>query len=1113
MRETVVTNRGNDNSASAEGWLLGSESPFGSNTLIGARLGDDSVRVRGSLTRTDVLPMSLKGRILDQSIGYFEDGVGETGTGVDRVWASQAGAEPDAEIFWYPATRKYLDFVAAGTGDYASIADNAALDFTVLDIRALIQPNRWRTAAGTMNQRIVSKRSGAGSSYEFSLIDSGANSGRLRFDINGGAQSATSTVQVPFQNFQSGWVRVTHTSGSTNFYWAPHLNDSNTEPTTWIQLGTTQTGVVTAITNSSVPVAFGALPGTGNGFTGKIHVVNMYNTIGAAFNSAQHIVNLDVNRDAATGDGTTTAFTTPRPTLGTTWTVNITRTVSTNVAIAGPSPTGSATVPGAHEFRVANTSLVDAHEYQPHADSYLSAAVSFIAWARVDTTTMPTVEDTAWVKLFGCKEGQGANGPGWAVFMKSDRTVKFEVYNEGQGSLLSPGAITCPTGDYIIALRGNLCSPGYQLQIWDPTDLSTVEIASASSSYGVIADLDPWSYLPQFAFADPASFIPIENVGYARFPVTRTESTEYDIVSSFLTSVIGDETYVDGDTFISTATGTFEGLSVVPGDAVVASSTSDTPTWTKTEMDTTPAWTAITSDWDSGMGIALLEDLTIPATEDFTLWSVFTVRRNPSAEIGWIPVCYMEGELGYLEIGLYEDTGDMYLSVSAYDGDGDEMIAMDEVLTLPVPSSSGISDPIFVALTLDRTNDEVTVWVNDEDFVSPTLTSGALVFDLTAGGYSGWVVSEFNDPPIFQLYGMGTKSEFVNATAMPSFKANILYYLRERADPSPPPDDPDPGPDPTPPPPGNEEIIDYLDYTKASNTAGDYFQNNLDGHGMDVTIYRLTASTKAGQVPTVDMQPNLFTVQRTGKTSAPWQPTISLTDYTVDGTDVPHDTNGLAVGYVDNATIQRVKVMGMRGSMSHPPGETGSLNIWRVNRALVEDVILDGKNRSGTKVAATLFMTNDSFNVTVRDCQFINCVYGFGIANWETAGTNLFERIEFTGCRKAINHEQCLGSFTYVDCDFRGLTHSGGTGRPQVVCNGNTGSVDLTIIEPVWDRTVSGNPNPFRVGVDVVVGSNGTGMYLGKPNLQKLSDVTVVIDGVSYSGHQNTNLIKIGPYW
>lgn len=62
-------------------------------------------------------------------------------------------------------------------------------------------------------------------------------------------------------------------------------------------------------------------------------------------------------------------------------------------------------------------------------------------------------------------------------------------------------------------------------------------------------------------------------------------------------------------------------------------------------------------------------------------------------------------------------------------------------------------------------------------------------------------------------------------------------------------------------------------------------------------------------------------------------------------------------------------------------------------------------------------------------------------------------------------------------------------------------------MDPIWDR----DKGPLIVGVPTQGGNYPAGG--NRPHTQRAEDVTVVIDGTTYSGPTNNSVVKIGNYW
>lgn len=159
----------------------------------------------------------------------------------------------------------YLN-LSGTSGDYASTPDSAALSITGdIDIRCKVALTDWTPAA---TNRLLAKRSGAGTSYDFYLEPSG---GLAFYD---GATQAISTAPVGFADGATRWVRVTRTTtGSVRFY-------TSADGVAWTQLGSVLAVAAGNLADTAVQVTLG-MWGDGNTspLNGKIYAAEIRNGI------------------------------------------------------------------------------------------------------------------------------------------------------------------------------------------------------------------------------------------------------------------------------------------------------------------------------------------------------------------------------------------------------------------------------------------------------------------------------------------------------------------------------------------------------------------------------------------------------------------------------------------------------------------------------------------------------------------------------------------------------------------------------------------------------------------------------------------------------------------
>ena len=110
----------------------------------------------------------------------------------------------------------------------------------------------------------------------------------------------------------------------------------------------------------------------------------------------------------------------------------------------------------------------------------------------------------------------------------------------------------------------------------------------------------------------------------------------------------------------------------------------------------------------------------------------------------------------------------------------------------------------------------------------------------------------------------------------------------------------------TPPPPtGTPETIWLGDYT--NQKASLFTHASLSGKGRDLTTYRLRGSTQQAYVDSLvqgSMATNQLMAIRQGSLSSPGVSAATLAELTLNLSDVPHNTNGIQVAYVQSHTTR-----------------------------------------------------------------------------------------------------------------------------------------------------------------------------------------------------------------
>ncbi len=169
-------------------------------------------------------------------------------------------------------------------------------------------------------------------------------------------------------------------------------------------------------------------------------------------------------------------------------------------------------------------------------------------------------------------------------------------------------------------------------------------------------------------------------------------------------------------------------------------------------------------------------------------------------------------------------------------------------------------------------------------------------------------------------------------------------------------------------------------------------------------------------------------------------------------------------------------------------------------------------------MSATLFGLNSVDGVVVSKLKANGTAVAFGTATWQ-CGNVTYRDCDLRGNRRAMNFEQCYGSILIERVDLRGRLSARNTGPDIVIATAgytpgrgplagqNQTSAKVRIVDPVWDR----DKGPLIVGVPTPGGNYAAAG--NRPHTQRAEDVTVVIDGTTYSGPTNNSVVKIGNYW
>lgn len=240
----------------------------------------------------------------------------------------------------------------------------------------------------------------------------------------------------------------------------------------------------------------------------------------------------------------------------------------------------------------------------------------------------------------------------------------------------------------------------------------------------------------------------------------------------------------------------------------------------------------------------------------------------------------------------------------------------------------------------------------------------------------------------------------------------------------------------------------------------------LRGSGVGRTVLQMKAhtSTKKATIPRVFPATNQLSLMRlTGDD-------LTVSGFTLRGTDQGHLYNGLRIDHAERLDVHDVKVQGVPGSSSSPPGETFGLNDYRTSGSVYTRVEVDGAGVGGAGFGA-----NVSKNVTIRDSYFHDDRYSMGATFWEVQGITLIDTIATDNGRAGINLERVSGAVRMVRPVLLG-NHQG-----PIRIASDRGSAEVTIVDPVFSGS------KFTIVLPRT--------YYGRPNLQRRSDVHLIVHG------------------
>ncbi len=182
---------------------------------------------------------------------------------------------------------------------------------------------------------------------------------------------------------------------------------------------------------------------------------------------------------------------------------------------------------------------------------------------------------------------------------------------------------------------------------------------------------------------------------------------------------------------------------------------------------------------------------------------------------------------------------------------------------------------------------------------------------------------------------------------------------------------------------------------------------------------------------------------------------------------------GIAVSGCTDAHLSWLYLSGAsRGYSQRPPGETFGINVLSSSRTTISDTEVDGRNSSGTRVAASPIGWNNTNDAKVYRTYAHHGVAGmmtfYNVTNIYTEDYRCFSTSTGTGTLtgSGINHEQSQGAIKHVRPSLfvngtysRAAGHTESTGMHISVQNTRTDVNNFQVLEPSWD------PGPGSTGM------------------------------------------------
>lgn len=238
------------------------------------------------------------------------------------------------------------------------------------------------------------------------------------------------------------------------------------------------------------------------------------------------------------------------------------------------------------------------------------------------------------------------------------------------------------------------------------------------------------------------------------------------------------------------------------------------------------------------------------------------------------------------------------------------------------------------------------------------------------------------------------------------------------------------------------------------------------GSGVGRTVFSMVplSSTRKSDVPTRDGTTNQLSLMRAGGDGT------TLTGFTLEATPQGHVYNGLRIQDATALRVSDVRVVGVPGNDSIPPGETFGINDYRTSGSVYSHVEVDGAG-----VGASGFGANNSTDVTIEHSYFHGERHSMGATFWQTRDVTITDSIGSDNGWAGFNFERVSGAVRLARCV------TSGNGHGDIRIASDRGSAKYTIVDPVFTGPYFTIVYPAR--------------YLGHANAQQKSDIRLIVHG------------------